>query len=379
MQTSYFRHPLWKKFQGRQIYVLCASDTEHRLRDAKAIMRLRDFLPPSESGMCVYAISTVHSHGRAIWPASKIPPEAGVIILGRPALFSAQTFMDQCRPKLGYSFESDRPEESTKYRTIITEGLERARFKCPLFATQLRVRPAPKSLYDYGLVYSGWRSHKADGQCRPVMLLAGTSTLGTWGAVRYVTEEVPPYDVRWQDDIQGIVRAQAENTPEAFEDVEAAPLRGEMLSPCRIWIEGGHLPHRSREAWDLASQRSYTDLEKNCTLDLRILVNGQEIMAHQRTFMPALVLLALANNKVQDLYPGGYSCKATAADVLATVRKFLTVQPSTQHIYVTLNSLIRQIRGAGGIAYVERTREGPKGGPTFYLVLRPLPFFLPTM
>ena len=347
MHTSFFRHPLWRKFQDRQIYVLCASDTEHRLRDAKPIIRIRDFLPP-ESPRCVYAISTVQPRGRATWPGSKIPPDAGVIILGRPALFGAQRFLEQCRPKLKYRFESDQPDQPTKYRTIIAEGVEMSRFKCPLFATQLRSRPTPKSLYDYGLVYSGWQPHRSDEQYRPVMLLAGTSTLGTWGAVKYVTEDVVrSNDVRWQEDVQGIVRGQAENTSEAFEDVEAASLDGEMLSPCRIWIEGGHLPPRSREAWNLAAQRSYSDdLEKHRTLDLRLLINGQEIMAQQRTFTPALVLMALANSKVQNTHPGGMSCKATAAEIVETIRGFLTTPPNIQHIYVTLMPLMRQIREA---------------------------------
>ena len=245
-------------------------------------MRLRDFLPPSDSGLCTYAVSTVHGRSPAIWPESTIPSDAGVVILGRPALFGpkAHNFSQQCSPSCGYAFEADVPGELAKYRTILAEDATARRFSCPSFKSQLRAKPTPAHLYDYGLIYSGWQG--PEEKARPVMLLAGTSTLGTWGAVEFATGSVQPEDVRWYEDVQGIVRAEALNSPEAFEGVDAKPLEREMLSPCRIWMEGGDLPANSKDAWKKAYEEN-PKLPKGTPLDLRIYVNGQEIMPKLRT------------------------------------------------------------------------------------------------
>jgi hypothetical protein len=340
-------------------------------------MLLRDFMPPSDSGLCTYVVQTVHGSSPATWPESKIPFDAGVVVLGRPAVFGAKAegFFRQCLPSSGYGFESGDPGTNERYRTIRVDDARSQHICCPSFTTQKGAY-----LYDYGLVYSGWQT-PAEEKPRPVMLLAGTSTLGTWGAVKYATEVVPPDDVRWYDDVQGIVRAEALNSPEAFEDVEVKHLQKEMLSPCRIWMEGGDLPASSKDAWTKAHVEA-PRRPKGRPLDLRMYVNGTEVMPKLGTYIPPLVLLALASGKTLSRFPGGSTCEATAYRISEAVRSFLGVSRLVwdagpkQRVWMTLEPLINQIRRAGGIASVRRA-AGQGDTKAFTLTARPLPFLLP--
>ena len=128
------------------------------------------------------------------------------------------------------------------YRTILADTLEGPECVCPTFAKQRSARPKPDSLFDPAFVYSGWQRPGNREADRPVLVLAGSSTLGTWGAVKWTTDELPPDDVRWQEDVQGVIRAKSNNTPEAFEAVHATS--EEVIAPCRIWMTGSDVPTR---------------------------------------------------------------------------------------------------------------------------------------
>ncbi len=355
------------------------SDTEHRLRDAKAIMRLRDFLPPTDSGICTFVVATVHNNGSATWPGSRIPADAGLVVLGRPALFGSDGFkiIETCRPVLSYSFEANdagKPE----YRTIVADDVTSKVLNCPSFEQQRRTSRIPPVLFDYGLVYSGWQPTQPEP--RPFMQLAGTSTLGTWGAVKFVTDEVMANDMRWQEDVQGVVRAETADSPEAFDEVTVCPLGREMLTPCRIWMDGADLPPDAA-GWKLAHETRSGLSEKPPPLDLRMVINGQEIMKKHRTYIPPLVLLAWASSG-SATFNGGQSCKATAGEISESVRGFLGLSRRDwdltgpkNHVYVTLNEMTKKVRGAGGIAFVRETRHGKD----YHIVVRPLPPFLPRL
>lgn len=384
MVASFFVHPLWKKFQNRPIFVICLSDPEHRLRDANAIIRLREFLPPPESGIVTYVTVTVHEERPSVWP--KIPAGAGIVILGRPAFFGpmAEEFLRVCRPSLGFQFESDDRTMVSKYRTIAMRDVKPKPFRCPSFMEQCKGRALPVSLYDYAIIYSGWDLGASGSAPRPVMLVAGTSTLGTWGGVTYMTE--PPFgdDIRWQEDIQGVVRTDAKNTPEAFEDVAVS--RVEVLSPCRIWMEGADLPPSKKE-WAKQARSMAQETGGNPKLDLRVLINGREIMPKLKTYIPPLVLLALANRGPEGRFRGEVSCQATTTQVSKAVYSFLTSGQEnseidmgvlTSHVSATLKALVKQVRKAGGIAYNWREGgHGKEGTTVFCLSRRSLPSFLP--
>jgi hypothetical protein len=67
---SFFEYPLWRRFHGRQIWVLSLSEPEHRLRDARALLCLRDFLPAPAFGQCTYATVTINSGAPPDYPRS---------------------------------------------------------------------------------------------------------------------------------------------------------------------------------------------------------------------------------------------------------------------------------------------------------------------
>jgi len=231
MSGGFTTHPLWRKFQGRPIWVLSLSDTEHRLRDARALICLRDFLPHPKSGQCTYVWVTLDDNNRLLSQLpSGIPPNAGVVILGRPALFGSEVdeLMKRCRPSLFYEFASDDPSNASKYRTILRHATVPSHasndFVCPSFAEQRRANA--KELQDYGIVASGWADN------HPIMLLAGTSSVGTWGCVEYATRYPEPFDTCWQENIQGVIKASVTNTYQAFETVhvEVSEMNGIKLS-----------------------------------------------------------------------------------------------------------------------------------------------------
>ena len=61
------------------------------MRDARALMALRQFLPPEESGITTYRTVTIGEREAPHWPEEiAASPDSGVIIVGRPALFGEE-------------------------------------------------------------------------------------------------------------------------------------------------------------------------------------------------------------------------------------------------------------------------------------------------
>ena len=117
MKQSFFSNPVWRRYTGRPIWVVSLSDPEHRLRDALGLDGLVEH--PRRlvaGGRCT---------GRSLWedncPISdwpQIPPDAGVIVLGRLLLFPGLLKeTDKWWPALGYKFKSNHPSDPD-YRTI---------------------------------------------------------------------------------------------------------------------------------------------------------------------------------------------------------------------------------------------------------------------
>src|ERR1035438_3141587 len=199
--SEFVTSPLWKKFRDRPIWVLSLSEREHRLRDALALIAIRDFLPPERSGQTTYATITLDETGMPVTAWPKIPATAGIVVLGRPSLFgpSLRHIQSELVPRLGYRLASDDPQ-NCEYRTIVVDGVQE-QFRSPSFTSQRAADPHADELYDHGIVYSGWYGEQ------PVMLVSGTSTVGTWGCVKYVTARADCDDPRSQGDPQGVIRA----------------------------------------------------------------------------------------------------------------------------------------------------------------------------
>jgi hypothetical protein len=405
MNQSFFTNPLWRKFQDSRITVHRLSDGEHRLRDAYANMFLKEFLPPDTRFL-------THSVNGIRGLATGSDNEGGIVILGRPSLFPKRirSMLKKGQPPLLYHFASDKKSDAPDYRSIVRKGLPRLRKRarrpeidkkllCESFDQQRR--SDPEKLSDNAIVYSGWHGK------RPLMLLAGSSTVGTWGAVHYVTKaQLPVEKAIWQLDVQGVVRAEVWADDEAFEEVESQAV--ELLSPTRFWLEGGSCPPVNgwtREVLKLESDRGIENF------DLRILVNGQAILTKRRNYVAALVLLAWLSNRTCS-YEDGFCAEINSGQALRSIFGFLQISKqhpinlgefeivnakrtpilvSSMHDFAaskvgryvceTLKELTLAIREAGGIAYADEneTAPGDEAHWTFRLVSRELPHFFPTV
>jgi hypothetical protein len=279
-------------------------------------------------------------------------------------------------PSPGFRLVSDDPQDD-RYRTIEACGTE-DRFSCPPFAVQRKA--FAKQLFDYGIFYSGW-SHN-----RPVVLLAGTSTVGTWACVNHAVEYPKPFDLRWQEDVQGIVKASVDNVVECFQDVRTESVQ--FLAPCRIWMEGRDLP--SLSDWREPSRLRLDERRNAVKFDLQILVNDRPIFQRARTHIPALVLLAVAGAQGgRRLFSGGSEAHASILDVLHAIFDFLHlgtrsgpgssvsfedfVQDRRNHVTNILKEMVKQVRENGGIASYDAERM------IYSICARPLPPFLPAI
>jgi len=373
-KLSFFQHPFWRPFVGREVFVVSLSEPEHRLRDARALIALRDFLPPEESGLTSYFTVTVGGAEKPHWPEMVLRnPEAGVVVLGRPSSRlhgeEAQAFLKQCAPPLLYQFGSDDPKipaigHNIAYRSIVGQFDGRHDFPGASFQGQ-----QGGEVRDLGIIYSGFHGK------RPVAILAGSSTISTWGCVVAVTKELPGSEPFWRGNVQGIIRAAAANTPRAFSSVTAEVHEKQMLTPVSIWMEGADLPLSN--CWRNGVIRTTAR-----DLDLRILVNGQPILKRMRDHLTALTMIAWLNSRDRSEYDSGL-CRVTCNTVQAQdwIDQFLgnggvfgfrkEVQPRLNKI---LNEITRQIWESGGLA----TLKKPPSGPTsFTLWAFPPPLFLP--
>lgn len=116
--SGYLENPIWIKFLGRRIIVLSLSGPELGQRDARALLRLQRFLPHS----CEYVSVTLDNNRPLYVPV--IPPDAGIVILGRPAFYGGvANLLEHCLPSLFYEFASDDPSD-TRYRNTLLPDRE---------------------------------------------------------------------------------------------------------------------------------------------------------------------------------------------------------------------------------------------------------------
>lgn len=267
----------------------------------------------------------------------------GLVLIGRPALFgtSASRLITELTPPLLYRFRSDDPSAGTAYRTIAgpagpvreSEPFNRQR------------ESGREDVEDCAIVYTGWKSKS------PILILAGTSTAGTWGAAQYAASAVEEVDdVRWQCEIQGVLRTSVSARREAFEEVVVEPLQ--LVAPVRIWMQGADLPPWN--GWRAVAQTRGRVATKG-RFDLQIIVNGKEVCEKAATFIPALIMLAWIHHPKRRRTAGGYYVTTTTGEIKARLDAFFggaCVEGS--HINATLKSLTDGIRAAGGIAFVKK-------------------------
>jgi hypothetical protein len=358
MLGSFFSNPLWQNFQNCKVRVVSLSEPEHRLRDALALMCLRDFLPPRRR-----SCERVTIDGPEPPQLPALQEGDGLVLLGRPSLFgrSCLDLIRKVSPPLLYSFCSDRSTERTPYRTI-------AGPLGPLLESEPydRLRGQGRTnVDDCAIVYAGWKGRI------PIMILAGTSTVGTWGAAEYAVSDVEGVDdVRWQREIQGVVRASVSSRVEAFEQVTVDVV--ELVAPARIWMQGNDLP-----PWDgwrrLVGQTEGRGGAKG-KFDLDILVNGQKVAGKATTFLPALILLAWIGDPNRRGFRAGHFARTTVGEISARLDAFFGKRcVELAYINATLKSLTRAIRAKGGIAHIDKNDNGDD---RYCVCARKLPAFL---
>jgi hypothetical protein len=354
---TYFLNPFWRKFVGSKTVVVNLSEPEHRMRDARTVIALRQFLPPEESGLTTYRTVTVGGREAPHWPDEiSASPDTGVIIVGRPALFGeeALSFLDGCEPSLVYSFQRNNcPDQLLQtrrdYRAIVAPLAVNRRFQSELFDESRRREPRPSRLKDLGIVYSGWR------ESRPVVVFGGSSTVSTWGCAVWSTQAPGIGDLRWHQDVQGIIEASVVNTPRAFQTVQAEVHDGQMLTPVSIWMDGPDLPPPN--AWKEALSGQGADSAR-----IRILANGKSVFRPQGYMIP-LVLIAWMNLGREEHRTGILRATCTTAEVLSWIDAFLgrteamgpraTVQSWVNGI---MNDAVRYLNEVGGLATIDGSR-----------------------
>lgn len=383
---SHLSHPIWRKFAGRRLTILRLSDEEHRLRDAHALLRLERFLQPFHPR---YETITLDGARQPI-----IDADDGIVILGRPSLYprSVQDLIRDLVPRLMYEFSSDDPSDHDDYRTIRRIGSQST--DLPRGVSWSRSPDAMGDLTDYAFIHSGWRGRQ------PVIVLAGSSTVGTWGAADCVTRnpgDAGAVTIWEEDDVQAVVAATVPRTRvgDAFLDVSLSVV--ELLAPCRFWLAGGSRP--PADGWTRDTLQ--LDVPQGPDgFDLRILVNDKPIPLNARNYVTSLALMAwlsLGRAEAPWRELPLFTARVTAADVTRAIGRFLQVGPSAPLILAgesepvstpnafaqsgigrnmnkTLDRLTDAIRDAGGMAFVERQGKDQR---FFTLVSRHTPHFFP--
>ena len=353
-------------------------------------MRLQEFLLTSGAPHVSWAQVTLGARGPRNWP--QMPKDSGLIVVGRPSLFGngLTTLLDTADPPMGYEFFSNEPTRRRDYRTIrrmwdASVHKEERLIRCPLFS-DLRKRRNPR-LTDNALIYIGWQGG------RPLMMLAGTSAVGSWGAAQYVTE-APRHsaDFRNHETMQGVIAASVRNSPLAFEQIDTTePI--ELTAPFEVTFRGTSLPWLSD--WrNLSLQTSGRE-----PLDVELEVNGHVLARRARSHLPLLTLLAWFDSTRARPSPVGYVCEWNRTDLVAAIFRLLwdevggaaraalervDVRSAAAFkkgyktaIYADLELLTVQIRRAGGIAFEEATRpvDQMAGSRRYTAYLRSLPAF----
>ena len=371
---TFFLNPFWRKFVRRKIIVVSLSEPEHRLRDARTMIALRSFLPPEESGLTTYRTVTIAGKEAPHWPEEiSASPDAGVILVGRPALFGEESlaFVESLNPALIYSFyRNSCPNQLIQtrkdYRTIVAPLAAKRRFECELFDESRRRLPRQPRLKDLGIVYSGWSGS------RPVAVFGGSSSVSTWGAAAWSMETPKQDDLRWQQDVQGVIEASVVDTPRAYQTVLAAVHDNQLLTPVSIWMEGPDLPPPT--GWKSAPNDQRSDY-----LRLRILANGKPVFKPQNYRIP-LTLLAWMNLHQGQQSQGTNVATCTTPEILSWIDAFLG-QPHAlgpradvqSHVNGILNDAVQYFNSVGGLATIDDKSRPSK----FTLWFRGLSGFLP--
>jgi len=316
MQDTFFSHPFWQNLQDCRLRILSLSEPEHRVRDALALIRIHEYLPARQ---CVFERITIDGP-----EPRRLPPLVagdGLILLGRPSLFgdSALKLLGELSPPLLFRFASNNPADGAPYRTITGP-----------FGPDQESKPYDRGrssglelVNDYGIVYSGWKGPI------PVVILAGTSTVGTWGAVQYASSAVEDLDdPRWQREIQCVVRASVSSSRSAFQDVAAERVTEATAAPAQIWMQGKDLPPWN--GWSAVSKNEGLGGGKG-DFELDILVNGRKIFDKATTYRPALILLAWVGHPKRRPMRGGYCASTTTGEILRKLLHFSISHAWSRH------------------------------------------------
>lgn len=349
-------------------------------------------MPPEDSGITIYRTVTIGGKEDPHWPDEiEAFPEAAVILVGRPALFGedAMQFLEGCAPAMIYKFRrNDLPADQDmarltrdqqrqilrEYRTIVAPLAGERRFESELFDESRRSNPRPTRLKDLGIVYSGWENS------RPVAVCGGSSTVSTWGAATWSMQNPMRDDLRWLQDVQGIVEASVVDTPRAFKTVESRVHKKQLLAPAMVWMDGQDLPPLT--AWKEALSGQATNKPR-----IRILVNGKPVFDRLSSYMIPLTVVAWMNINRKEHQPGILQSTCTTQEVIAWIDAFLgghdamgprrTVQP---HINGILNDAVRYFNEVGALATLDDANPASDEvrSSRFTLWFREPPSFLPT-
>lgn len=357
MPNSFFNNPFWQNFQDRRLHIVSLSEPEHRVRDALALMRLHDFLPKRQ---CVFERVTIGGP-----EPRRLPPLQegdGLVLLGRPSLFGdfAERLLTELSPPLLLRFGSENPADGAPYRTI-SGSIGPSHESTPYDRGRSKRQ---EQVNDYAIVYSGWKKPN------PVMILAGTSTVGTWGAAQYAASAVDDLDdPRWQHEIQCVIRASVSSSRSAFWDVTAERETDATATPARIWMQGKDLPPWN--GWSAVSKNQGLGGAKG-EFELDILVNGRKILDKAATYRPALILLAWVGHPNRRWMRSGYCATTTPGEIHGKLTAFFQKEcVERAYVTLTLQALTKALRRNGAMAYVEH------GEPNRYFICaRELPSYL---
>jgi len=346
--------------------IFCLSEEEHKVRDARALLCLQEFFLSTGHHCNIVPISVRGglTEDYILEATQSSIKGEGVVFVGRPSKFGswASTLATTLFPRLHYGFASD-DDSDDDYRRVTGPGSFGTRI--PSFSKQREKKIRPLSLVDHAFFYFGWYGEY------PVAWLAGTSTVGTWGAARFVTQVLKESCVK-EEFSQGTLEVVVQDTGDLFHSVNVTS--GKVLSPCRIWMSGSDLPPPN--GWKGISPK------RKCN-DLNLFVNAKQVRPSTGTYTPTLCLAGWLNNQVAVTHKHGVYVQCTSSKVLAWIRRVTNVE-GTRALKVAdvsseLARLSDAILDAGGIVWSEPSKpDGRSGQPenVHTICIRSLPSFL---
>jgi hypothetical protein len=165
-------------------------------------------------------------------------------------------------------------------------------------------------------------------------------------------------DLRWDQDVQGVLEAHVSDTNRAFRTVTAEIHKLQLRVPTKIWMDGRDLPPAA--AW-----RGILRSGAREDLNLRILFNNRTVFRQRRNYMTALVLLAWLNSSDRTEHANGiFRTRISSPEALAWIDEFLgeknamgTRRTTQPHVNQILNEAANEICESGGLAVVDKARE----------------------